>query len=47
MEMIEISGLLLLLLMALLACGVWIAIALLVVGYVGMQFVGGDRKSVV
>ncbi|MFG1343699.1 TRAP transporter large permease subunit [Xanthobacter autotrophicus DSM 431] len=41
MEMIEISGLLLLLLMALLACGVWIAIALLVVGYVGMQFVAG------
>ncbi|MEP9355146.1 TRAP transporter large permease subunit [Xanthobacter sp. KR7-65] len=41
MEMIEISGLLLLLLMALLACGVWIAIALLVVGFVGMQFVAG------
>lgn len=41
MAMIEISGLLLLLLMALLACGVWIGIALLVVGYVGMQFVGG------
>ncbi|MDI4664849.1 TRAP transporter large permease subunit [Xanthobacter autotrophicus] len=41
MEMIEISGLLLLLLLGLLASGVWIAIALLVVGYVGMQFVAG------
>lgn len=41
MEMIEISGLLLVLLLALLACGVWIAVALLVVGFVGMQFVAG------
>ncbi|MBB6307827.1 TRAP transporter large permease [Xanthobacter tagetidis] len=41
MEMIEISGLLLLLLFVLLAGGVWIAVALLVVGFVGMQFVGG------
>ena len=41
MELIEISGLLLLLLFVLLAGGVWIAVALLVVGFVGMQFVGG------
>ncbi|MCC7049333.1 MAG: TRAP transporter large permease subunit [Alphaproteobacteria bacterium] len=41
MELIEISGLLLALLMALLAGGVWIAIALMACGYVGMQFVGG------
>lgn len=41
MEMIEISGLLLLLLFVLLAGGVWIAVALLVVGFVGMQFIGG------
>src|SRR5919106_660678 len=41
MELIEISGLLLLLLAVLLAGGVWIAIALLACGWVGMQFVGG------
>jgi tripartite ATP-independent transporter DctM subunit len=39
--LVEIAGLLLLLLIALLAGGVWIAIALLVCGFVGMQFVGG------
>jgi tripartite ATP-independent transporter DctM subunit len=41
MAMIEISGLLLLLLLGLLAGGVWIAIALLACGWVGMQFAGG------
>src|SRR5215207_3418214 len=41
MELIEISGLLLLLLALLLAGGVWIAIALMACGWVGMQFVGG------
>src|ERR671912_1915158 len=41
MELIEISGLLLLFLALLLAGGVWIAIALLACGWVGMQFVGG------
>lgn len=41
MDLIEISGLLLLLLAFLLAGGVWIAIALMACGYVGMQFVGG------
>ena len=41
MELVEISGLLLLLLVALLAGGVWIAIALMACGFVGMQFVGG------
>src|SRR5215210_3110496 len=41
MELIEISGLLLLLLAVLLAGGVWIAISLLACGWVGMQFVGG------
>ena len=41
MGLVEISGLLLLLLVALLAGGVWIAIALMACGYVGMQFVGG------
>ena len=41
MELIEISGLLLLLLAVLLAGGVWIAIALMACGWVGMQFVGG------
>ncbi|BAT59920.1 sialic acid TRAP transporter permease protein SiaT [Variibacter gotjawalensis] len=42
MGLLEISGLLLLLLFALLAGGVWIGIALLATGYVGMQFVGGN-----
>ena len=41
MALVEISGLLLLLLIALLAGGVWIAIALMACGWVGMQFVGG------
>ncbi len=41
MAMIEISGLLLLFLLGLLAGGVWIAIALLACGWVGMQFVAG------
>src|SRR5215212_6924489 len=41
MELVEISGLLLLLLAVLLAGGVWIAIALMACGWVGMQFVGG------
>jgi tripartite ATP-independent transporter DctM subunit len=41
MGLLEISGLLLLLLAALLAGGVWIAIALMATGYVGMQFAAG------
>jgi tripartite ATP-independent transporter DctM subunit len=41
MALVEISGLLLLFLAFLLAGGVWIAIALLACGWVGMQFVGG------
>lgn len=41
MGLVEISGLLLLFLAVLLAGGVWIAIALLACGWVGMQFVGG------
>jgi tripartite ATP-independent transporter DctM subunit len=41
MELVTISGLLLLLLIVLLAGGVWIAIALMACGWVGMQFVGG------
>ncbi len=41
MEMIEISGLLLLLLIVFLAGGVWIAISLMACGWVAMQFVGG------
>jgi tripartite ATP-independent transporter DctM subunit len=41
MALIEISGLLLLFLAALLAGGVWIAVALMATGYVGMQFVAG------
>src|SRR5215217_7622339 len=40
-ELVGISALLLLLLAALLAGGVWIALALMATGYVGMQFVGG------
>jgi tripartite ATP-independent transporter DctM subunit len=40
-ELVGISALLLLLLTALLAGGVWIALALMATGYVGMQFVGG------
>src|ERR671917_2110898 len=41
MGLVEIAGLLLLLLIALLAGGVWIGIALMATGWVGMQFVGG------
>ena len=41
MELIEIAGLLFFLLAALLAGGIWIAIALMATGYVGMQFAGG------
>jgi tripartite ATP-independent transporter DctM subunit len=41
MDLVGISGLLLLFLAALLAGGVWIGIALMATGYVGMQFVGG------
>jgi tripartite ATP-independent transporter DctM subunit len=41
MALLEISALLLLFLAALLAGGVWIAVALMATGYVGMQFVGG------
>jgi tripartite ATP-independent transporter DctM subunit len=40
-ELLEISGLLLVLLAVLLAGGLWIAIALMACGWVGMQFVGG------
>ena len=41
MALLEITGVLFILLIALLAGGVWIAIALMATGYVGMQFVGG------
>src|SRR5215212_3601623 len=41
MEMIQMAALILLLLAALLAGGVWIAISLMACGWVGMQFVGG------
>jgi tripartite ATP-independent transporter DctM subunit len=41
MALLEISALLLLFLAALLAGGVWIAVALMATGYVGMQFVAG------
>jgi tripartite ATP-independent transporter DctM subunit len=40
-QLVEISALLLLFLTILLGSGVWIAIALMATGYVGMQFVGG------
>jgi tripartite ATP-independent transporter DctM subunit len=40
--LVEIAGLLLLLLIALLAGGVWVAIALLACGFVGMHFGAGD-----
>jgi tripartite ATP-independent transporter DctM subunit len=39
--MVQMAGLILLLLAALLAGGVWIAISLMACGWVGMQFVGG------
>jgi hypothetical protein len=41
-ELVQISLLLFALLTVLLAGGVWIAIALMACGYVGMQFVGGN-----
>jgi len=41
-ELLEISVLLLALLALLLAGGVWIAIALMACGFVGMQFIGGN-----
>jgi tripartite ATP-independent transporter DctM subunit len=40
-ELVSISALLLIFLTILLAGGVWIAVALLATGYVGMQFIGG------
>src|SRR5829696_4380527 len=40
MALVEISGLLFLLLVALLAGGVWISVALMACGWVGMQFAG-------
>ena len=42
LELVEISLLLLALLTILLGAGVWIAISLMAVGWVGMQFVGGN-----
>jgi tripartite ATP-independent transporter DctM subunit len=42
MQLVEISLVLLLLLTFLLCGGVWIAISLMAVGWVGMQFVGGN-----
>jgi len=44
-ELVGISALLLVFLTALLAGGVWIAMALLATGYVGMHFVGGNIPS--
>ena len=41
-ELVEISLLLLALLTVLLCGGVWIAVSLMAVGWVGMQFVGGN-----
>ncbi|NWG22833.1 MAG: TRAP transporter large permease subunit, partial [Pseudorhodoplanes sp.] len=41
MQLVEISALLLFFLAILLGGGVWIALALMATGYVGMQFVGG------
>src|ERR687894_2636266 len=45
MGLVEIAGLLLLLLIALLAGGVWIAIALMACGFVGMQFGAGGISA--
>jgi tripartite ATP-independent transporter DctM subunit len=45
MDLIGISALLLVFLTVLLAGGVWIAVALLATGYVGMQFIGGGIPS--
>jgi tripartite ATP-independent transporter DctM subunit len=44
-ELVGISALLLVFLTVLLAGGVWIAMALLATGYVGMQFIGGGIPS--
>jgi tripartite ATP-independent transporter DctM subunit len=44
-ELVGISALLLVFLAVLLAGGVWIAMALLATGYVGMQFIGGGIPS--
>lgn len=44
-ELVSISALLLIFLTILLAGGVWIAVALLATGYVGMQFIGGGIPS--
>jgi len=44
-ELVGISALLLIFLTVLLAGGVWIAMALLATGYVGMQFIGGGIPS--
>src|SRR5919204_2499399 len=41
MELVTIAAVLLLFLGVLLAGGVWIAIALMACGFIGMQFVGG------
>ena len=42
LELVQISLLLFALLALLLAGGVWIAIALMACGFVGMQFIGGN-----
>ena len=44
-ELVGISTLLLVFLTILLAGGVWIALALMATGYVGMQFIGGGIPS--
>ena len=44
-ELVGISALLLVFLSFLLAGGVWIAVALMATGYVGMQFIGGGIPS--
>ena len=44
-ELVGISALLLVFLTILLAGGVWIALALMATGYVGMQFIGGGIPS--
>ena len=41
MELIEIAGLLLIVMMLLLAGGVWIAMTLAIVGWIGMAFFTG------
>ena len=42
MDLLQIAAVLLVLLAVLLAGGVWIAIALMACGFVGMQYVGGN-----